>query len=94
MRQEVVRKARNNATRRSLKTQIRAAEAAAESGKKAESDKALSSAYSAIDTVVKKNQMHKNTAARKKSALAAKAKAGATKKPVAKKPAAKSTAKK
>lgn len=36
----------------------------------AEAGKLLSEVYSAIDTLVKKNVMHKNTAARKKSAVA------------------------
>lgn len=39
-------------------------------GKKKEAEKALSAAYKVIDTACKKNILHRNTAARRKSSLA------------------------
>lgn len=69
---------RNAKTKRSLRTAIKAFQAAASSGKK-DVGKALAEAQSAIDTAVKKNILHKNRAARQKSQLAAKAKAAGVK---------------
>jgi ribosomal protein S20 len=98
MRQTAVRRTRNVAVKRSLRTAMKtfAAQPSAES---------LSSAQSRLDTMVKKGLLPKNTAARRKAKLAATAKAaGSAAKPAkktaakaapkaAKKPAAKTTAK-
>lgn len=97
----VARKAtvRNAKTKRSLKTAVKALQSALKGGAKV-ADKEHRKAQSAIDQAVKKNVIHKNKAARKKSQLskAAKAakvstaapkKAAAAKKAPAKKPAAK-----
>ena len=67
--QTKVRTARNLATKRNYRSEIKSVEAAvaAKDGKKAAA--ALTSAQSSIDTAVKKNLIHKNKAARKKSQL-------------------------
>lgn len=97
---------RNSKTKRGLKSAVKSLHGAIKNGKS--TDKQLRKAQSAIDTAAKKNVIHKNKAARKKSQLAkATKKAGgpapkktvakktATKKPVAKKsPAKKPVAKK
>lgn len=98
---------RNSKTKRSLKGAVKAFHASL-TGKK--SGDALKKAQSEIDKAAKKNVIHKNKAARKKSQLAKKAKAAAgtskttakkapakkpaTKKAAPKKPAAKKTTKK
>jgi small subunit ribosomal protein S20 len=97
-------RARNVRTKRSLREALRGFSVAVEGGKAADIQKAQAEAVSALDTAVKKAIIHKNKAARQKSALAAKAKAAgakpskaaskpapktiATAKPAAKKPAA------
>ena len=66
--------ARNKANRSALKTEIKKANAAIESG--AENKELLvKSAVTKIDQAVAKGLLHKNTAARRKSALAKKANA-------------------
>lgn len=97
---------RNVKTKRAMRESIKALSMALQTGKSTEISKALSEATRAIDMAAKKNVIHKNKAARRKSQLAAQAKAagakpvkGTTKstakKPVVKKsPAKKSTAKK
>ena len=66
--------ARNKANRSALKTEIKKANAAIESG--AENKELLvKSAVKKIDQAVAKGLLHKNTAARKKSALVKKANA-------------------
>ena len=101
-------RARNVRTKRSLRESLKAFSAAVESGKPADIQKAQAEAVSALDTAVKKAIIHKNKAARQKSALAARAKAAGAKpakstpkkaikatpkaKPAAKKPAAKKPA--
>lgn len=91
MRQDVVRRVRNNATKRNLKAAIKAFQAklSPDTFKKAQSE---------IDKAVKKNLLTKNTAARRKASLAKAAKAAASAAPavkkVAKKPAAKAATKK
>ncbi len=101
--QTKVRTARNLVTKRTMKTEIKAVEAAVAAGKGKEAGEALVRAQSAIDTAVKKNHIHKNRAARKKSQLSAmvktvsgskpaSAKKTAAKKPAAKKAPAKKTA--
>jgi small subunit ribosomal protein S20 len=98
---------RNNKTKKSLKTALKAFHATV-SGKKAG---AATKAQSALDKAAKKKVMHKNKVARKQRQLAKAAKAAgvkptkktatkaapkktAAKKPAAKKPAAKKTTKK
>ena len=98
MRQTAKRRARNVTTKRNLKGAVKAFLASPDA-------KNLSAAQSELDTMVKKNLLPKNTAARRKAQLArvakeAGVKTGATtkkaaakpavaKKPAAKKPAAK-----
>ena len=65
--------ARNKANRSALKTEIKKANAAIETGENV--DVALRAAVKKIDQAVAKGLLHKNTAARKKSALAKKANA-------------------
>ncbi len=69
-----VKTARNKATRSALRTEIKKANAAIEAGAE---DKAVAvkAAIKKIDQAVAKGLLHKNTAARKKSALAKKANA-------------------
>ncbi len=66
--------ARNKANRSLLKTEIKKANAAIEAGA-ADKDVAVKAAVKKIDQAVAKGLLHKNTAARKKSALAKKANA-------------------
>lgn len=67
--------ARNSRTKRSLKTAVKALHSAVSGGKGV--TKELKKAQSAIDKAVKKNVIHKNKAARKKSQLAKAAKIAA-----------------
>jgi len=94
---------RNSRTRRNLKDSIKIFDAVLAKGKTKEVNTALQNAYSAIDTAVKKNVIHKNSAAKKKSKLAssmkskkikltAKTKKVPAKKPVTKKAPAKKSA--
>jgi small subunit ribosomal protein S20 len=95
---------RNAKTRRTLREAVKAFYAALATGKADKISETLSKANSAIDIATKKNVIHKNKAARKKSQLSSAAKTAgaktkAVKKPVAKKaaatkPAAKKPAKK
>ena len=68
-----VKTARNKASRSALKTEIKKANAAIEAGEN--KDEALRAAVKKIDQAAAKGLLHKNTAARKKSALAKKANA-------------------
>ena len=68
-----IKTARNKANRPALKTEIKKANAAIEAGENKE--EALRAATKKIDQAVAKGLLHKNTAARKKSALAKKANA-------------------
>lgn len=93
----------NSRFRRSMREAIKAFDKAVEAGKASDILEAQTQAVKAIDIAVKKNLIHKNKAARQKSALSTKAKAAGVKitksdakKPVvtkapAKKPAAKKT---
>lgn len=72
MHQAATRKARNQQTKRSLKTAVKAFSASMTADN-------LSKAQSEIDKAVKKNILPKNTAARKKAQLAAAAKAAGVK---------------
>lgn len=79
---------RNAKTKRTMREAIKHFRATLV-GKKGTSATALQEAQSTIDIAVKKNLLHKNTAARKKQQLAAEAKeAGVKPVPAAKKPAA------
>lgn len=62
---------RNKSCRSALKTEIKKADVAL-SGKDANMDAAVKAAIKKIDQAVSKGVLHKNTAARKKSALAVK----------------------
>ena len=97
--------ARNAKTKRTLREAVKSFQAALKGGKSADISDAHAKANSAIDTAAKKNVIHKNKAAHKKSQLATAAKAAGAKpaatakkapakKPVAKKTAAKPAAKK
>ena len=66
-----VKTARNKANRSALKTEIKKANIAIESGEN--TTEAVRAAQKKIDQAVAKGLLHKNTAARKKSALAKKA---------------------
>jgi small subunit ribosomal protein S20 len=68
--QSLVRRARNYNVRTALKKTIKDLVVLAKEGKKAEAEKILSAAYKAIDMATKRNVLHKNTAARRKSMLA------------------------
>ncbi len=68
-----VKTARNKANRSALRTVIKKALIAIETGENKE--EALRAAVKKIDQAVAKGLLHKNTAARKKSALAKKANA-------------------
>ncbi len=96
---------RNAKTKRTLREAVKSFHKALATGKKAEVQTTHKQAVSAIDTAAKKNVIHKNKAARKKSQLSAAAKAAgvapaasdkkpavAKKAPVAKKPVAKKVA--
>ncbi len=67
-----VKTAKNKANRSLLKTDIKKANAAIEAGA-ADKDIAVKAAIKRIDQAVAKGLLHKNTAARRKSALAKKA---------------------
>jgi small subunit ribosomal protein S20 len=73
---------RNAKTRRTLREAVKSFHKAIAGGKSAEIAETHKSAVSAIDTAAKKNVIHKNKAARKKSQLSAVAKAAGVK-PVA-----------
>ena len=83
--------ARNAKTKRQMREAIKAFAKALAGGKPAEIAKAQAGAISAIDMAAKKNVIHVNKAARRKSQLAAKVKAAGVKptKSVAKKAPAK-----
>ena len=66
--------ARNARTRRTMREAIKSFSKAVESGKPADNNKALSEASRAIDIAAKKNVIHKNKAARRKSGLSKMAK--------------------
>lgn len=68
--QSLVARKRNYNVRTALKKAIRNVADAVKAGKKEDATKALSTAYKVIDTADKKNILHKNTAARRKSKLA------------------------
>ena len=69
-----VKTARNKANRSALKTEIKKANLAVEANA-ADKQEAVKAAIKTIDQAVAKGLLHKNTAARRKSALAKKANA-------------------
>lgn len=68
--QALVRRSRNLQVKRAVKQDITALHTALESKDTADIQTKLAAAYSEIDRAVKKGTLHKNTAARRKSALA------------------------
>lgn len=70
MRQNAKRKARNVPVRSKLKTLVKNTQKLIKEGKADEALKNLPMVFSIIDTACKKNLIHKNNAARKKSGLA------------------------
>lgn len=69
-RQTEKRTARNQAVRSELKTRVKKALAAAQTGDAEATDEAYRAAQQRIDTAAAKGVMHKRTAARRKSRLA------------------------
>ncbi|MDP7477384.1 MAG: 30S ribosomal protein S20 [Candidatus Peribacteraceae bacterium] len=68
--QNTVRQDRRKPVKSLMKTMIKKMEDAAKAGKKDEVLKLLPETYKAIDMAAKRHILHKNTAARKKSAMA------------------------
>lgn len=68
--QNHVRRARRQPFKTHMKTMMRKMHDLVKDGKKDEAAKLLATVYKAIDTAAKKNILHKNTAARKKSQMA------------------------
>ena len=60
---------KNKANKSALKTNLKKYEAALEAGNKAEAEAAYKVAIKAVDQAVTKGLLHKNNAARKKSAM-------------------------
>ncbi len=89
VRQEARRTQRNTVTKNRYKSLIKEMTELVEAKKMAEAVKLLPATQKAIDMAVKKNLMHKNTAARKKSSLAKMVGGAPAKKPAAKKAPAK-----
>jgi small subunit ribosomal protein S20 len=85
---------RNAKTKRTLRESVKAFHASLTTGKADKIAEAQSKAVSAIDVAAKKNVLHKNKAARKKSQLATAAKTNIAKPATVKKVAKKATAKK
>ena len=67
--------AQNKAAKSALKTELKKFDAAVAEGNRSEADVAYKVAVKAVDQAAAKGLLHKNTAARKKSALAKKANA-------------------
>lgn len=70
MKQSAVKKSRNLSMRSKMKTMIKKEFLFIKEGKIEEAVKLLPQVYSTIDTACKKNIIHRNNAARKKSRLA------------------------
>ncbi len=68
--QAVVRRSRNLQVKRAIKQDVTALHTALAAGDAKVIDTSLSATYSEIDRAVRKHTLHKNTAARRKSALA------------------------
>ena len=71
MRQNVRRRAVNLKALEAIKQTAKQVRKFATANNKSEAQKALSSAFAALDKAAKKHILHKNTASRKKSRLAA-----------------------
>ena len=69
-RQNITRRERRQPFNTRMKTAIRSFTDLIKEGKKAEAAKMLPAVYKAVDTAAKKNLIHRNNAARKKSSLA------------------------
>lgn len=69
MRQETVRRARNRQVKDVLRTELKALSNAVVAGNKAKAGEQLQRAQSQLSRAVKKNLIHKNTAARKLAQL-------------------------
>ena len=69
-RQNEVRRARNKATRSSLRTKVKSFRDAISGGDKAAAQEAYQDAARALDKAASKGVIHKNTAANRKSRLA------------------------
>ena len=63
------RNARNRAEKSALKTAVKKFEAAAAEGSRSDAEEAYKAAVKKVDKAAAKGVLHKNTAARKKSAL-------------------------
>jgi small subunit ribosomal protein S20 len=70
MRQSIKRRANNTKTKDLIRESVKVVRRLVKAGKKSEAAEALSKAMSALDKAVKKNVIHKNNAARRKSRLA------------------------
>ncbi|MBP7017893.1 30S ribosomal protein S20 [Candidatus Saccharibacteria bacterium] len=79
VRQAEKRLARNRIEKRALRECLKTFNASLEAKKPADIEEAKKELQSQIDKMVKKNILHKNTAARRKSAISAKAKAAGAK---------------
>lgn len=75
------RRARNVQTKRTLRDNTRALEAAIEAKDSKKINELLSSVYSSYDQAVKKNLVHKNKAARKKASYSSMVKGVSSSKP-------------
>ena len=100
VRQQAKRQERNRAQKTEFRSLVKSFNAAVASKKSADISSTLQKLQSQVDTLVKKNILHKNTAARKMKAFSAQAKAAGAKvtagtsKPAAKKTPAKTATKK
>ena len=74
MKQNAVRRARRQPVKSLMKTMIRNVSDAAKSGDTKKVEELLPATYKAIDMAAKRNIIHKNTAARRKSSVAKQAK--------------------
>ncbi len=68
--QALMRRDRNYSTRTAVRKTLREFTDLVNAGKKADAEKMLPKVYKVIDMATKKNVLHKNTAARRKSGLA------------------------
>lgn len=70
MRQSIKRRANNAKTKDAIRESVKIVKRLVKAGKKTEAAAAMAKAMSALDKAVKKNVVHKNHAARRKSRLA------------------------
>ena len=69
LKQSIKRRDRNRAVKSALRTEVKKAEAAIQSGNKEEAAKAVRAACRKLDKTAQKNVVHDNAASRKKSRL-------------------------